>query len=161
MDKKRFGLVGATLGIAIAVYLILLWQPERQVRLHQLHFLQAVEKRDWPRISSFIADNYSDRWQHDKNFLLAESRNLLQHFLILSIQPEHLGIHRENGALVIRERLRLDGKGSPIALMITQRANALTEPFAFQWQKQNWKPWAWRLMQIDHAALEWPETSEI
>ncbi|MDB6172609.1 MAG: hypothetical protein JWL59_1920 [Chthoniobacteraceae bacterium] len=161
MDRKHFGLIGAVLGVALVVYLVLLWQPERQVRLHQIHFLQAVEKRDWPRFSNFIANNYSDRWQHDKNYLLAESRNVFQHFFILSISSEEIGIAGSNSAFTVRERLRMEGSGSPVAQFILQRVNGLADPFLFQWQKQSWKPWAWKLTQIDQPALELPETSDL
>ncbi|MES2572460.1 MAG: hypothetical protein V4710_20720 [Verrucomicrobiota bacterium] len=116
-----------------------------------------MEKRDWPRFSTFIADTYSDRWQHDKKFLLDEPRQVFQHFLLLSIQAEEVELVREPDTGVVTERLKLEGSGSPVAQMVMQTVNGLSEPFVFHWKKQNWKPWAWQLVRIDHPVLQVPE----
>ena len=65
MDLKKRALLAAS-----ALYAAWLGQPARQVRLHTAHFLGTVERRKWNRVQAFVADNYSDRWGHDKEFVL-------------------------------------------------------------------------------------------
>ena len=57
MDFRKLGLLGACALLAIVLWCAWLWQPERQVRLHQRNFLQALEDRDWERLAEFV-----DQW---------------------------------------------------------------------------------------------------
>ena len=53
---------GVVLAIAIGLYLIWLWRPERQVRLHTEHFFHAIDGRNWETVADFIGDDYRDQW---------------------------------------------------------------------------------------------------
>src|SRR5688572_20180383 len=65
MFRKYRAAAAAVLG-ALALYLLWLWQPERQVRLHTAHFLKKVERRNWEAATRFLAADYRDRWGHDR-----------------------------------------------------------------------------------------------
>ena len=139
---------------ALALYAAWLWQPARQVRLHTAHFLGAVERRQWDRAQAFVADNYSDRWGHDKEFVLRETREVFRQFIFVSIQHDLAAPTFAGADAEIRTPLRLVGSGSPIAQMVVEKANTLRAPFTFTWHRAGWPPWAWQLTRVDQPELE-------
>jgi hypothetical protein len=57
----REGFIGGlALALCIALYLLWLWRPEHQVRLHTKNFFHAVEHRNWDAVADFIGDDYHD-----------------------------------------------------------------------------------------------------
>jgi len=44
---RKYAPAAAILLTLWALWLVWLWQPERQVRLHTTHFLKKVEQRNW------------------------------------------------------------------------------------------------------------------
>src|SRR5580692_2492905 len=44
--------------VLIALRCFWLWQPERQVMLHQQHFLEAAQERDWAKFAAFFDDGF-------------------------------------------------------------------------------------------------------
>ncbi len=157
MDAKTLRLTLGLAAVAIVIFLALLWQPARQVRLHQAHFLKAVGKRNWETVGLFIAAEYHDRWGHDKENVLAQSAQVFGQFLFCNIQSEERSLVLENGRATVGAKLAMGGTGSPIADYAMQRVNALTEPFVFKWVKKSWKPWDWELTEVDQPQLETPE----
>src|SRR6516162_114757 len=81
---RRFRLVTITFragffgGIALAfsagLYLMWLWRPEHQVRLHTEHFFHAIDGRDWESVADFIGGDYHDQWDNDRARLLERMR---------------------------------------------------------------------------------------
>ena len=154
MDLKKRALLAAALLAAAALYAAWLWQPARQVRLHTAHFLGAVERRKWNRVQAFVADNYSDRWGHDKEFVLREAREVFRQFLFLTIQSDPAPPTLTGPEAEIRTPIRLAGDGSPIAQFVVEKVNTLRAPFVFTWHRTGWQPWAWQLTRIDQPDLE-------
>ena len=154
MDRKTRSLATVALLLAAALYAAWLWQPERQVRLHHAHFLGAVERRKWDRMQGFVADNYSDRWGHDKEFVLREAREVFRHFLFLTIQGEPASFIVTDRTAEVRAQIRIAGEGSPIAQLVIEKVNSQGEPFVFAWVRHGWQPWDWRLTRIDHPSLD-------
>ncbi|HZJ17955.1 MAG TPA: hypothetical protein VFD27_23080 [Chthoniobacteraceae bacterium] len=157
MDGKRLRSLLALGALVIVIYLGLLWQPTRQVRLHQRHFLQAVEKRKWPRVAQFIAAEYRDRWGHDKENVITHMTQVFSQFLICDIQAEERSLVLADGAGTLGARLTLGGTGGPLAEMAKQEASRLTEPFSFKWAHRSWKPWDWELVEVQQSQLDIPD----
>ena len=157
MDKKSYALAGALVGFGIVIFCTRLWQPERQVRLHQLHLIEAVEKRNWSRFSGFISPNYSDRWQHDRNFLLKEPQEVFRQFLSLTLVAQERSLTVQNGNGLVTSQLTLTGNGGPLAQFAVQKVAELRSPFTFEWKQKSWKPWDWELVRFDQPELEIPE----
>ena len=134
-----------------------LWQPERQVRLHQQHFFRALEERDWGDIADFLDGDYADRWGHDKAFLVREGREIFRQFLWVTAAGEIVRAEVSGDAVRVDARLRLAGRGSPIGEMVLDRVNALREPFVFEWRRRSWKPWDWRMTRLDQPELQMEE----
>ena len=154
MDLKKRALIAAAILAALALYAAWLWQPARQVRLHTAHFLGAVERRQWERAQSFVADNYSDRWGHDKEFVIRESREVFRHFLFLTIQSDPAPPTLAGPDAEIRTPIKIAGDGSPIAQFVVEKVNTLRSPFTFTWHRPGWQPWGWQLTRVEQPELE-------
>ena len=159
MDGKTLRLARLLIVIGVAIFLGLLWQPSRQVRLHQRHLLRAVEKRDWAAAGRFIDAEYHDRWGHDKENVLPEAAQVFSQFFLCNIQADERPLEIANGVATLRARLTLGGSGSPIAEMAKEHVNALTEPFEFTWTHRSWKPWDWTLIETSQSQLRIEESS--
>ena len=154
MDRKTLRLT-LSLGLpAVAIFLALLWQPARQVRLHQEHFLRAVGKRNWADVGQFIGADYHDRWGHDKENVIAQAGQVFGQFLFCEFQSEERSLALADGTGTVLARLTLGGTGGPVAEYAKQRVNTLTEPFTFKWVRRSWKPWDWELTEVDQPQLE-------
>src|SRR5678816_2021732 len=68
---------GLVIALCVGLYLIWLWQPERQVRRHTENFLQAIEHKNWDAASDFVAANYQDQWGDDRMRVLERLRDCL------------------------------------------------------------------------------------
>ena len=143
--------------LLLALHAAWLWQPERQVRLHQAHFLKAVERRKWDRMAGFIAENYSDRWGHDKGFVVSGSREVFRQFLFLTVEHAVASCVVEGGAATVRAAVKISGTGGPVAQYAMGKVNSLGEPFDFHWEKRSWKPWDWQLVRVSHPVLHIPD----
>ena len=161
MDGKSLRLTLGLAALAFAIFLALLWQPARQVRLHQRHLLKAVEKRNWTNVGKFIGAEYRDRWEHDKENVIAQSSQVFGQFLFCNIEAQEHSLALAEGAATIGVRLAITGSGGPIAEMVKQRVNALTEPFTFKWTHRSWKPWDWELLSVDQPQLDISEMPDL
>ncbi len=157
MDPKNLGLVAGAVALALGIHAALLWKPERQVRLHQLHLLQSVERRDWPRFIRFIDDEYSDAWQHDKSFVTKATREVFRNFIWVTIVQRNDIIRVGSGSATVTAALVVAGNGGPFGEAVKQRVNGCTEPFLFRWRKNSWKPWDWQLVGFEQRELELSE----
>lgn len=158
MDGKTLRQTAALAAIAVVIFLALLWQPARQVRLHQQHLLKAVGKRNWEAVGRFMGAEYHDRWGHDKENVLAQCRQVFGQFLFCQFQSEERSLALADGAATFSAKLTLSGSGSPLVDYVKRGVNSLTEPFTFQWQHKSWKPWHWELVAVDQPQLELPDS---
>jgi len=141
----------------VFVFCLWLWQPARQVRRHQEKLVSAAESRNWKKVSELIAEDYSDRWAHDKATVIERSRQVFSQFMALAIEANDIAVTESNGEGIVRERLILKGSGGPVAEMAIERVATLKQPFSFTWRQQSWKPWDWALIRADQSELEVPE----
>ncbi len=151
MDPKRLALGAAAALLALALWLAWLWQPERQVRLHTAGLLKAIERRNWNKVQDQFADNYSDRWGHDKAFVLSGLHQVFGSFVFLKIEHENLSVSAASGSTITR--VKMSGQGSVVAQYVMTKVNGLGEPFTFTWLRRG-KPWDWQLTSVDHPTLD-------
>jgi len=142
--------------LGLAIFLVVLWAPERQIRLHQEHLLSAISDKNWARVASFIAEDYSDRWGHDKAFVTQAAREVFAQFFALELTMSQPVLSRRDQNGEVSGRLIAKGSGGPFAQMAIDKLQELREPFTFRWQKRSWKPWDWTLTRVDHPTLEVP-----
>jgi hypothetical protein len=72
------------------------------VRRHNEKLIDAVESKDWKKLSELMAEDYSDRWGHDKATVIERSRMVFSQFIVMEItatEPEVVGSRRlRNGS---------------------------------------------------------------
>ena len=112
--------------------------------------MRAAENRRWTKLADFIDAKYSDRWGHDKTFVLRETNEWLRQFFTLTIHSEieSAEINHDHGK--ITARLRLEGNGTALASMAQDEVNSIPTPFVFEWTRKSWKPWDWTLTRADN-----------
>jgi hypothetical protein len=148
---KMTAAVASLAVVIIALRCLWLWQPERQLLLHQAHFRAAVEDRNWKRMSAMIDPGYSDRWGYTHDSGIAAAQPWLGQFFALTITtPDSTDVLTADGGTVT-ERWHLDGTGAEGAAMVMDRVNQIKAPFVFTWKHVSWKPWDWKLVRIDNA----------
>ena len=146
--------------IFAGLLLALHWRPGRQVRLHQQHFLRAVEDRNWKKVSAFVAPDFKDRWRQTRSIVLARLPQVFANFLVCGIESSDSLLLWQDGTGVVQSRIRIVGSGGPIAQYIMEEAANLKQPFSFIWRHQSWKPWDWTLVEVDQPELQIPEDTE-
>ncbi len=139
--------------VAFVLYLLWLWQPERQVRLHTSHFLKKVERRNWDGARKFMADDYQDRWGHNKESAIADAREAFRQFLFVTVENRTDSCELAPDSATTRTVIKISGNGGPVAQLVMERVNTLHGPFVFGWRKAGWAPWDWALIGVDHPEL--------
>jgi SnoaL-like domain len=152
--RRHFLLVGLIVLMAVVFVGLHLCQPERQVRRHNEMLIDAVESKDWKELSELMADDYSDRWGHDKATVIERSRTVFSQFLVMEITATEPEVEEANGFGTVRAKLKLSGSGGPVAELAIQKVAALQQPFIFEWRQASWKPWHWVLVRVDQPELE-------
>lgn len=154
MSKQSYGLLAAIALVSLGLFLMWYWRPERQVRLHQQELLSAVEDRDWEDVGELMANDYSDRWRHDKEFVLREAREVFAQFLFLELTGEEVDLVMGEGSGEIKVRLKIVGQGGPVAQFVMSRVNVMRDPWVFRWVQQSAWPWDWQLVFVNQPELE-------
>ena len=147
---------GVLVAIVLGIYLIQLWKPERQIELHSLRLLRAIEQNDAAALGDFVDPTYRDQWQHDRALLLARVRAVVCYTRHLHLEPrEPIIIPTANGP-EWRARITVTGDPNEVMTVITERINPLKQPFRLEWRQQSWKPWDWKLIRASNEELELP-----
>lgn len=150
---RKYAFPAAAAFVALALFLWWRWQPERQVRLHTSHFLKSVERRNWDSAKNFLADDYTDRWEHNKESAVGDAREAFRQFMFLTIENRIDSCEMAGDQATARAVIKVSGNGGPVAQLVMERVNTLSGPFTFEWRKASWKPWDWQLTRVDHPEL--------
>jgi hypothetical protein len=145
--------VASLVVVTIALRCLWLWQPERQLLLHQAHFRHAVEQRDWGRIQALLDSGYSDRWGYTRETGIQEARKWLGQFFVLTVTPGPVDDQLTPDGGTVTEQWKIDGTGAEGATLVQDALNSVQSPFLFQWKHASWKPWDWTLVRIDNPDL--------
>ena len=144
---------GLLLAAIVGIFLARLWQPERQVQLHSAHLLAQIEKKNWSAVAAFIGNDYQDRWGDDRTLLLERLREVFRFVGNPTISVKDVDIRTESARGFWRARITIKGTGE-FAPMIEERVNSLPAPFELEWRRGSSKPWDWKLVRVENAALE-------
>ena len=153
MNFRNGFFAGLLAALIVGIYLARLWQPERQVALHATHLLSQIENKDWPAVTNLIADDYQDRWGHDRALLLERLREVFRAMPNARIAAADPAVHAERGKGHWVAKVTIAGAGE-FAAVIEERVNALPAPFEMEWRRRSAKPWDWKLVRVDNPALE-------
>lgn len=144
--------LGLSLALLAALFLLWLWRPERQVRLHSEHLLGAIEHKSWSAVTDFIGDDYQDQWQNDRVRLLERMREVLRYLRGLHIEPSNVTVRvdRRRGYWTAKITIAAE-QGEAV-----ERVNSLTTPFELEWRRLSGKPWDWKLVRVSNTSLDLP-----
>jgi hypothetical protein len=148
---------GLGLALLIGLFLIWLWQPERQVSRHSENFLRTIEKRNWTGVADFIATDYQDQWGDDRTRVLERMREVFRYLRRVRIDPNNAAVRVDSQRGYWNAKIVIDGDPGEVMALVKERVNSLARPFELEWRRQSAKPWDWKLGQVSNASLEIPE----
>lgn len=150
---------GLLAAVVIGLYLVSLWQPREQVKLHTLHLFNRIERGDWSGVARFIGGDYQDQWGDDRDRLIERMHLVLAHVRNLRIHPEEILVLTAGNTGRWQAKIKIAADRGEVAALIDERINSLAEPFELEWHHQSWKPWDWKLITVKNPALEIPEST--
>jgi hypothetical protein len=152
---------GAALTLLAGLFLMWLWQPRRQIELHSRNLLRAISHRDWTRTAEFVAVDYRDQWQNDRDRLVERAREVFTALgdveLTSSAAPE---IEASGNPAHWRSRIMISGRRSEMLFIVQERLNAVQTPFDLEWSHPSAKPWDWKLVHVSNPDLTLPDYVE-
>jgi hypothetical protein len=147
---------GLVVAVIWAIYLMRLWQGERQVELHSVHLLAQIEKKNWKAVGEFIGNDYQDRWGNDRALLLERLREVFRALPNTRIEFSGATRRTQEGRGYWSAKINVKGSGE-FADFIQGRVNSLESPFEFEWQRGATWPWDWKLIAVRNPAFEIPD----
>jgi hypothetical protein len=147
------GLIAA---IFLGLFLIWLWQPERQIRHHTKNFLRAIEHKSWTAAADFIDSDYHDQWGDDRARVLERMREGFRYVRGVRINASNPTLRIENRRAIWSGKIMIDGDRSEMMGLLEERVNSLATPFELEWRQVSAKPWDWKLVRVSNSALEIP-----
>ncbi len=145
---------GLVLALVLGIYLFFLWQPRRQIYLHNEHFLHAIEQKSWSKVRDFMDKGYQNQWGQGRELVLSRLREVLRALRNFRINRQEQSIDVAQRAGEWRGRITVDSDIDEVSTMFKERVNALEKPFELRWQQQSGKPWDWKLVRVMNAGFE-------
>lgn len=154
--RERWKWSLAATALILLYFVFVHWAPERQVRVKQEQLVLAIAGSDRDTYTALISPVYRDEWNFDRDKLLKAIRQLNRQFISLQATWTPGVQTTSDSTASATGKIQLTGRGNMIGQEAMTRINRLKNPFTFQWKKESWKPWGWRLVRIDQPDLEIP-----
>jgi hypothetical protein len=148
--------VGLTIALGVGLFLLWLWQPERQIRVHSEHLLRAIEHKNWTSVSDVIATDYQDQWGNDRARLLQRTREVLRYLRGLRIEASSAAVRTEDRAGYWTAAIKIDAEPNELTAAVKERVNVLPTPFELEWRRLSKRPWDWKLTRVSNPNLQLP-----
>jgi hypothetical protein len=152
--------VGLSSALFCGLFLIWLWQPERQVRRHTQKLFHQVEAKNWSAVSDLIGNDYSDPWNHDRTKVIERMREVMRYLRGMRIVTEEPVIKIENRNAVWMAKIMIEGDAGEATVLVKERINSLGAPFELQWRRDSGRPWDWKLVRVSNPELQLPSDFE-
>jgi hypothetical protein len=149
-------IVGLVAAICIGLYLIWLWAPEHQVRLHRENFFHAIDHRDWETLADFIDNDYQDQWGDDRARVLERMREGFRWVRGSRIIATNPIVNVESRQAIWIGKITLYSSDDDVMQLLDGRVNNLPTPFELEWHRFSGKPWDWKLVRVSNSAFEIP-----
>jgi hypothetical protein len=158
MNRRRLLTLAVLLLVLCAgwsVRFLFFQPPAEQLGRVQAKFLHAVEKRDWKTIRFMMADEYLDDFGHeDPEAALQTAQDILSSYFSLTLKTQTTYLKGTNHVGMVKQKIKIEGTGSPVSQIVTTRVNATTEPWVFHWLKKGRWPWDWKLVQLQNEYIQ-------
>jgi hypothetical protein len=154
----RIGVCSALItAVAVGLFLMWLWQPERQVGKHSAHLLGAIERKDWAKLAAFIGEDYHDQWNNDRAMVLERTREVFRYVRGARISALAPVSRTENRTGYWRARITFAGDDQDeVIAAVKTRVNTLPTPFELEWRRMSGKPWDWKLVAVRNPEFAIP-----
>ena len=152
---------GAIIGVlavalCIGLYLLWLWRPEHQVRLHTEHFFHAIDGRNWETVADFIGEDYRDQWDQDRARLLERMREGFRWVRGSTITAPDAAVRVETPRAIWIGKINVYSSDDGVMQLLDERVNRLPTPFELEWHHVSGKPWDWKLVRVSNPAFQIP-----
>jgi hypothetical protein len=123
---------GLTAALLCGLFLLWLWQPERQVRRHTEKLLHQIEARKWSKVTDLIDDAYVDQWGNNRARVLERMLEVTHYMRGLHINTEPPLIDNRNATW--SAKVTIDGDAGEAMALVKERINFLSAPFELEWR---------------------------
>ena len=142
--------------VFIGLYLLWLWRPERQVRLHTENFFHAIDRRNWNGVADFIGNDYRDQWNNDRARLLERMREGFRWVRGSRITAPNAAVQVQTWRAIWVGKIIVYSSDDGVMQLLDERINGLTTPFEFEWRRFSDKPWDWKLVGVSNSSFQIP-----
>jgi hypothetical protein len=142
--------------ISVGIYLVWLWRPEHQVRLHTDHFFRAIDRRNWDTVADFIGDGYRDQWENDRTRLLERVRDGFRWVRGSRITAPDAAVQVETSRAIWIGKINVYSDDDGVMQLLDERVNKLPTPFQLEWYRISGKPWDWKLARVGNPTFQIP-----
>jgi hypothetical protein len=147
---------GLAVAACIGPYLLWLWRPERQVRLHTEHFFHAIDGRNWEAVASFIDEDYHDQWNDDRTRVLERMREGFRWVRGSKIMAPNALVQVQTPRAIWVGKIVVYSSDDGVMQGLDEHVNKLPTPFELQWRRFSGKPWDWKLVRASNPAFQIP-----
>ncbi|PYJ53389.1 MAG: hypothetical protein DME82_14225, partial [Verrucomicrobia bacterium] len=147
---------GLVLAVCIGLYLVWLWRPAHQVRLHTENFFHAIDHKNWDAVGDFIGSDYQDQWGDDRARVLEHMREGFRWVRGSRIIASNPNVQMEAGRGVWIGKITVYSSDDGVMELLDERVNKLPTPFKLEWIQLSGKPWDWKLGRVSNSAFEIP-----
>jgi hypothetical protein len=144
------------LAACVGLYLIWLWRPEHQVRVHTENLFRAIDHRNWDAVADFVTTDYPDQWGDDRTRLLERMREgfrWVRGSRIIATKPS---VNVETRRAMWIGKITPYSSDDDVMQLLDERVNKLPTPFELEWHRSSGKPWDWKLVRVSNSAFEIP-----
>jgi len=147
---------GTALLVSVGVYLVWLWRPAHQVRLHTENFFHAIDHRNWETVADFVDDDYHDQWENDRARLLERMREGFRWVRGSRITAPNASVQVETPRAIWIGKITVFSSDDGVMEVLDERLNKLPTPFELEWRQLSGKPWDWKLVRVRNQAFQIP-----
>ena len=121
--------------------------------MKQKAFLIAIEEGDNSAWNSLLSESYLDQWEFSKSNAMVALQDVRSQLIGLHIKWESESTMIDEGRGSLQGKMQFEATGFFATDFITSRVNSLDAPWVFQWRKESWLPWSWKLVRIENEDL--------
>ena len=145
------------------VWLVWPWfEPdEAQVLRQHRRVLDLAADRSWEEVTDSLALEYEDQWSLNRHDAVALATEILNGFITLQIEWTTAEVTVNGNVAKVRGVAKLSGRGLGASGLVTDRVNALTEPWVFTWRRDGRGPRKWKLLSLRNSALGGPLPEDV
>ena len=147
---------GLAIALCIGLYLVWLWRPEHQVRLHTQNFFHAIDNRNWDTVADFVGNDFQDQWGDDKTRLLERMRGGFRWVPGSRIIAKDPAVQIEAQRATWIGKITVYSSDDGVMEVLDERVNRLPSPFKLEWHHLSGKPWDWKLVRVSNSGFEIP-----